>query len=259
MSEYETAEGSMSNITDKRAAAFEYVAGTLRGDERSAFQQLLREDKELQTEVQLWEEQLMTKHFTTHERPPAEETWRNIEAQLFNNRADKAPPKKSRRNTWFDALLGWKTAGLGFAMLWMLTLSLWVFNAFSPQSQTLNPNLDYVAVLTDEKEQALLTALTSSTGRTLWLKWEADQTELFEPENSIQLWAQSRRDGQVRPIAVFDNNTLTSIDLDEASLRLIHDSEYLLLTLEEEGGSAIDEPSEQLLARGVCVRLSSAT
>jgi len=87
----------------------------------------------------------------------------------------------------------------------------------------------------------------------LWLRWE---DELVKDASSVQLWAQSRRDGQIRPLHVFDQNNINQVALDETALRLVQDSEFLILTLEEEGGSSIDEPSDIVLAKGVCVRLT---
>jgi anti-sigma-K factor RskA len=115
------------------------------------------------------------------------------------------------------------------------------------------PNADYVAVLTARDGEAKLTALTASDGQTLWLQW---QDVAVESDTSIQLWALSKRDGQIRSIAVFDSTSAKSLMLDQANLRLIKDAEKLILTSEELGGSAMDEPSENVIASGVCVRLT---
>ena len=123
---------------------------------------------------------------------------------------------------------------------------------FNHLDQAGKPNADYLAVLLDQAEQPVLTAITASTGNTLWLKWENWQAP---EEGSLQLWAKSRRDGQVRPLLVFEQHKLTEVKLDEATLRLIKDSSHLMMTAEEQGGSAIDEPSELVLATGVCIRL----
>ena len=134
-------------------------------------------------------------------------------------------------------------------MIWALVMTVW------PQldvHKNIHPNTDYVAVLTDKNNKPMLTALTSSENNRLWLQW---QNDIVEPDTSIQLWARSRRDGEIRPLLVFDNQTANEIELNQAVLRLIKDSSDLLLTREELGGSAIDEPSDLIIAQGACVRL----
>lgn len=236
----------MSGIEDREreleGEAFEYVAGTLSPDERRAFELRLANDEALAAEVQFWEAQLMSMHATNKEREPLPGSWDAIEKRIQPRSAERTAP------SWW-----WKFSALGFAMVWVLTLAIFI-GTDNRQTITTQPNSDYVAVLTSENGDALLTALTSSDGEQLWLKWEG---AIEKGDGSLQLWAQSRRDGQVRPLLVFDEQQ-QSLQLDEATYRLIRDSSHLLLTLEEEGGSAIDEPSEQLVAKGVCVRLAEA-
>jgi anti-sigma-K factor RskA len=110
-----------------------------------------------------------------------------------------------------------------------------------------------VAVLLDDSDVPILTALTASDGNTLWLKWEKWQTP---KDHSLQLWAKSRRDGQIRPLLVFGNRELKEVKLDEATLRLIKDSSHLIITQEEVGGSSLDEPSDMIIAKGICIRLA---
>ena len=81
--------------------------------------------------------------------------------------------------------------------------------------------------------------------------------DVLPADQDYQLWAVSRSDGETRSIAVIASKDMTLLELSEAQWRLIKDSESLMLTIEEEGGSAIDEPSDELVARGLCVRLKS--
>jgi anti-sigma-K factor RskA len=221
--------------------AFEYVAGSLSPEERSAFELRLQSEPELGAELRFWEEQLMSMQ-TSEDREPLPGAWQAIEKRIQPQVRQQEAPRSF-----------WKFSALGFAMAWMLTLA--VFFAGNTQAPLPSqPNSDYVAVLTGDSGEALLTALTSADGEQLWLKWEG---QVDKGDGSLQLWAQSRRDGQVRPLVVFDE-LQQSLLLDEATYRLIRDSSHLLLTREEEGGSAIDEPSEELIAKGVCVRLDEA-
>lgn len=239
------------------AQAFEYVVGTLPHDERAAFERACVDDLELQKEVQLWEEQFMSMQDAA-EKAPASSTWTGIEAHMQGAPKVAETPAFSFASM-FTSL--WQKSSGVFAVLWIATLGVWAFQAGGPDIMD-EPNTDYVAVLsTQGSEQPVLTVLTSSDGANLWLKWEKDATQvadILQDNKSIQLWAQSRRDGQIRPLVVFEGSTPRELQLDEATWRLIKDSAYLILTEEEIGGSAIDEPSEALIAKGICIRFSDA-
>ncbi|MBX2858497.1 MAG: anti-sigma factor [Cellvibrionaceae bacterium] len=243
------------SINNIEGLAFEFVTGTLRGSERASFKQKMRSQTEVAAVVSFWEERLMAQQATTIERIPRTDTWNKIAARISPEISEE---KSSKKSSFFD-LFRWQRAVMTFTFLWAVSVTLW-FGYERSQGQEFVPNSDYVAVLTDtENRKPLLTALTATEGKTLWLKWEGADKDFQQANSSIQLWAQSRRDGQIRPLHVFDRTGVAEIELDEATLRLIKDSEYLLLTREEEGGSAIGEPSEAILARGLCVRLNANT
>jgi len=236
--------------SDANYDAFEYVTGTLRDEERQRFSTRLQHDPELQASVQFWEEQLMMSQ-PLKQRAPATTTWQQIEnkiiAESSSTTADDASGDSA--SGWFAQLRFWRLGTLAIGFLWLLTLSFW---GLDKGFQLNTPNTDYIAVLTADDGNPLLTALTANDTGQLWLKWE--QMEI-KPDTNLQLWAQSRRDGQIRPLLVF-NQLQQQYELDEATLRLIRDSSFLLLTEEEPGGSAIDEPSDVLIAKGACVRFN---
>ena len=66
----------------------------------------------------------------------------------------------------------------------------------------------------------------------------------------------SKRDGQIRPLGVFAQTAVEQQALSVPNWRLIKDAESLLLTEEDIGGSPIDEPSDIVIAKGVCVLLA---
>ncbi len=241
---------SDNNSNHEESQAFEYVLGTMRGAERDAFAAQLRSDETLAADVRYWEETLTPPADELSELPPAATTLANIQTTI-NNRLNRNTPAEP--TSFWEKLLPWKTAtAIAFCLLFVVSGVL-VTNIPTPPGQTLNA--DYVAVLVDESDQPVLTALTASDGSTLWLKWENWQ----EPDgHSLQLWSQSRRDGEIRPLVVFDGAEKDAIPLDQATWRLIKDSSHLIITREEVGGSPFDEPSEQVIATGVCIRLEKA-
>ncbi|MFP6790935.1 MAG: anti-sigma factor [Thalassolituus sp.] len=237
----------MINADDKNALALEYVLGTLRGEEREAFAEQLRSDDSLMQAVRYWEQSLMPAPESVPSLAPNPDTFAKIQARINNNEQSTAQEKSV---TFWEKLLPWKiVTGAAFAML-LLMSGLLLNNSIN---QNIGLNADYVAVLVDNNDAPILTALTSSNGKTLWLKWE----DWHAPQDhSLQLWAKSRRDGQIRPLLVFNNREQKEVQIDEATLRLIRDSSDLIITKEEQGGSPLDEPSDIVIAKGVCIRLA---
>lgn len=236
----------MNNFEDKNALALEYVLGTLRGEERDEFEQQLANDERLLKEVRSWEAALMASPESMPALEPKADTFKKIKAAINQN----SSAENDKPLSIWEKLLPWKMiSAAAFAML--IVVSGLLLNNTVNQDASLNT--DYVAVLVDGKDTPILTALTASDGNTLWLKWENWQAS---HKHSLQLWAKSRRDGQVRPLLVFNETELTQVKLDEATLRLIQDSSHLIITQEEVGGAALGEPSDMVIAKGVCIRLA---
>ena len=228
--------------------AFEYVAGTLSADERVAYERRLENASEERERVAFWQSKLSELDLSAGTLQPEEDTWQAIAAAT----SPRSEPATSSSKTTLN--VGWlKWAAPSFAMMLLAVVLLG-----KPLFTSLEaPNTDYIAVLTNSEGGAVLTALTTkntkqSEGK-MWLQWEASEPE---DDHSYQLWAISKRDGQVRSLAVFDDTTQPELALSEATFRLVSDSSFLLLTQEEPGGSAIDEPSDALIAKGVCVRFN---
>ena len=225
---------------DDKTLAFDYVTGVLRGSERNQFEQRLRNDVTLQAEVSFWEEQLMSMSDKEKGIIPDAEVWRGIESRLQQARPAVAPV----------ARLGWLWPGISAFASVLLAVCVWLLLARDPLQQ---PNADYVAVLTDETGAPQLTVLTATGGAQLWLKWEEVK---IPADKNLQLWAVSKRDGQVRPLGVFAQTDIQQLPLTIPQWRLIKDSSHLILTEEDVGGSPLDEPSEIVLTKGVCVLLA---
>ena len=227
-------------LDDKRLA-FDYVAGVLRGAERHEFKQRLSSDPLLQVEVSFWEEQLMSLSDEQQGIKPDLSVWRGIEARL--SAQDRPADTRLSRFAWL-----WPSVSAVATL--MLAVCLWLLVARDPLQQ---PNADYVAVLTNDSGAPQLTVLTATGGAQLWLKWEAIE---IADEKNLQLWAVSKRDGQIRPLGVFAQTDIQQLPLTVPQWRLIKDSSHLILTEEDVGGSPLDEPSDVILAKGVCVLLA---
>lgn len=242
-------------MSQQKETAFEYVAGTLKAKERTEYEALLSTSSEQQALVKFWQEQLLAFDIRAGERPPAADTWSKISKAIGRSEETTLPTSNltNRQNPFFASWFAWLSASMATLLLAFILVNPYI----NPPSD--KPNTDYIAVLTDEEGNAVLTALTTAKDQALWLQWEpgsiyVQQTVAGLPkEISMQLWAVSKRDGQVRSLAIFDD-IKNKMELNETHFRLITDSSFLLLTREEPGGSPIDEPSEHLIAKGVCVR-----
>ena len=236
---------SVDSLLNHDVLAFEYVTGVMRGEERQVFERLLHNNESLADQVRFWEEQLMQLSDEDEQRPLAPEVWSYIQVQL-NSSSPQTEVTAASGFMW-SRLFTWaipSIACLIFASLLLVT---------TLQKNNAGPNADYVAVLTDAQGAARLTVLTATKGTALWLKWENLK---IAPDKNVQLWAVSKRDGQRRPLGVFAQTDIAQVDLSTANWRLIKDAESLILTEEDVGGSAIDEPSDIILAKGVCVLLA---
>ena len=227
-----------SGVNDQQQA-FDYVTGVMRGNERKRFAQRLQQDAELQAHVSYWEEELMKLSDKDQVLLPEEDTWDKISALV--NRTRVEPRRFWSR--WFWQSVSAATCMLFAAFVWL------TYSSNSLQQ----PNADYVAVLTDPAGAPQLTVLTATGGAQLWLKWE---TVDMPADKNLQLWAVSKSDGQIRPLGVFDRTDIQQLPLTVPQWRLIKDSSHLLLTEEDVGGSPLDEPSEIVVAKGVCVLLA---
>ena len=237
--------GQTPDNASREQLAFDYVTGVMRGSERKAFASQLQRDADLQDKVHFWEEELIAMSDSNEQRPINPNTWQAIEKQLaVSMQKTTASPGRS----WWK--INWLPAASVALSLLMLCLVILL-----PAQKSSAPNTDYVAVLTNTKGAPLLTALTGTSAKTLWLKWEG---LTISPDKNLQLWAVSRNDGQIRSLAVFKSLGQHQLALTDTHMHLIRDAAFLWLTEEETGGSATDEPSEKILAKGACVFLDKA-
>ena len=228
-------QGTHDPLEDERLA-FEYTSGILRGEERSEFERRLALQPALQKLVQFWEEQLM------HLQDPAPlapkpDTWSAIETRVNPAERHDDPPIK-----WVWALFGAMAAV--FVLLVFPTPN---------QVRPTPPVVDYVAVMTDSNQRPGVTIFGAELDKQLSLHWQLES--LGSQTKDYQLWVVSKRDGQTRSIAVLENDTILELQLSDASWRLITDAGSLILSLEDAGGSATDEPSADIIAVGVWIRI----
>ena len=236
-----------SDFLDSDNAIFEYVVGTLKGELRIQFEKRMREDESIQLKVLAWEEHFVSLNATNLTRQPSKNNWRIIEDRINASRRDSNQTKPSflARLFW----LPWLLSG-ALSVLLILNSNLLPNNLDDGEKEL---PIDYVAVMTTPDGSAALSTVAKGDNKLMWLHW---QEQKITNAQNYQLWAVSRSDGETRSISVIANSNTELLKLSEAEWRLIKDADSLLLTIEEVGGSPIDEPSDQLVAKGLCVRLS---
>lgn len=236
-----------SDFLNSDDAVFEYVAGTLEGEQRVQFEKLMREDESIQLKILAWEERLVYLNSANSTREPTKNNWPIIEKRINANRqlSEQTEANLFVRLFW----LPWLLTG-ALSVLLMLNSNLLPSNLDDVEKDL---PIDYVAVMTTADGTAALSTVAKGENKLMWLHW---QEQKITDEQNYQLWAVSKSDGETRSISVIANSNTELLELSEAEWRLIKDADSLLLTIEEVGGSPIDEPSDQLVAKGLCVRLT---
>jgi len=234
--------------------ASQFVLGQLSSRVTQRVISLMQFHDMLEARIDYWQQRLVVLDQYTKPLPPSESTWLAIKQQL-----DLKPIQKPQRqqSNWLSALTSqlrqwFKMPVMHLATAFSAAL-IAIMVTLSNQPTNNNP-LSYVAVLTEPNGQASLVASAYGGSRKLVLN--IVQPAIIKPQQTLELWAISKSDQQVRSLGVIPSGIKPmEQQLSKAQWRLIKDSHSLIVTVEEIGGSAIGEPSEQVIARGLCVRL----
>jgi anti-sigma-K factor RskA len=222
--------------------ASNYVTGTLRGPARKRMKTLMREDAALQKRVRQWESKLQPLHQVTPEITPKKSTWANI-AKAINGAADPLMEKILKRLRFYKYLSA-------TAMTCALVIAVM---AWAPMQQEKPAAINYVAVMKDNQEQPSMVVTLTKEGRVLALDMLEKPT--LETNQNLQLWAISKQDGSVNSLGVIDVNKRIEKSLTKPQWGLIKDAEYLIVSVENLGGSVSGTPSGQVISKGLCVKV----
>ncbi|WP_431095545.1 anti-sigma factor [Polaromonas aquatica] len=188
-----------SALMDQLAAS--YALGTLRGGARRRFEALARDNATLRAAALVWQSRLSSVAELQPLEAPSPAVWKRIENLV---RADKearamqaargaAPPVAA--GGWWSSLGLWRggaAAGL-IATVAAIVVGLNVNGRLSGQVNeltaklTATPEIEYVAVLTDDKASASLLVTFDPKNKTLVLKRVGGFRE--QPDKSLELWA----------------------------------------------------------------------
>jgi len=253
--------------------ATQYVLGTLCTRVHNRAEKLLIDYPLLQSRVNYWQNNLSSLDKLTPELSPKESSWQAISACIDNLETDtitsniqpiKSEQKKSNKEynkpsvmDVFSRILNWlplpnQKLAHAFSVIVISILSLALLTSNTEENS--NDPLSYVAVLTNQNQQAQLVASTYGASKKLILNIidipKIDKTE------DLELWVVSKTDNEARSLGTIPRDiNLFEQQLTEAQWRLIKYSGSLIVTIEDIGGSPIGEPSDTIVSRGLCVRL----
>lgn len=258
-----------TNVVEHLASQF--VLGTLSNLVHKRVIKLCKDNELLENRISFWQEKLISIDQKTVELPPSDHSW-SVIADALNLDLDTAispvteknkPPEQvkesllSKITNFFSEsvrsipFLSTPMYRLttAFSVVVMVLATLVINPVFTNSDQ-----LSYVAVLTNEEGNAHIVA--STYGESQKLVVNVVNSPAIEKEQALELWVVSKTDAQARSLGVIpQGETLIEQQLTQAQWRLIKDSDSLIVTIEDAGGSPIGEPSEYIVSKGLCVRL----
>lgn len=244
--------------------ASHYVLGALSGRVTNRINQLRVQfdSRELDNRIQNWEQKLAPLNNEVPELAPKPQTWQHIEAQIQQRSritANLSTPQHAATGglfgRWLDQLgVRFYQFTTAFSLVCVMILGM-VLTFNSLQQINDNGSLSYVAVLSNEQQAPSVVASTYGESQLLML----DIVDLpdLAPDQTFELWVTSKTDFQTRSLGEIPANVSSlSRTLSTAEWRLIKDSDSLLITIEEAGGSPVGEPMGDVVSQGACVQLS---
>lgn len=251
--------------------ASQFVLGTLSTLVQKRVVRLCKDIELLESRILFWQERLVYIDEKTMELSPSDQSWSVIANALNLEHDSLVLPEEEKSNklvqvqqsllsrvtvffhdvlrstSFFSTPMHQLTTAFSIVIIVLVTLQ------FNPVTN--NPEqLSYVAVLTEDDGSPHLVA--STYGESQKLIVNIVNTPIIEKEQVLELWVVSKTDSEARSLGVIpQGKTLIEQQLTQAQWRLIQDSDSLIITIEDAGGSPIGEPSEHIVSRGLCVRL----
>jgi len=184
------------SLMDQLAAS--YALGTLRGGARRRFETLARDNATLRAAALVWQSRLSSVAELQPQEAPSPVVWKRIENLI---KADKEARAMQAARAVPSAMGWWSSLGLwrggaaagAIATLAAVVVGLNVNGRLSGQVSeltaklTATPEIEYVAVLTDDKASASLLVTFDPKNKTLALKRVGNFRE--QPDKSLELWA----------------------------------------------------------------------
>lgn len=244
--------------------AASYALGTLRGGARRRFEALARDNATLRAAALIWQGRLASVAELQPQAAPSPAVWKRIENLVKADKEAQAmqvarakPVTPASAGGWWTSLGLWRgAAGLGaLAAVVAVVTGLNLNTQLSGQVQELTaklsatPDIQYVAVLADDKASASMLVTFDPKNKKLLLKRVGAFQE--QPDKSLQLWALPPGSGP-RSLGVLGSEAvvrLTAVDSD------VREVPMLAISLEPKGGvPAGSGPSGPVLFKGALIQ-----
>jgi len=210
------------DLADRLAAA--YGLGTLRGGARRRFEAQARRSPALRAAALVWQQRFAGMTELQPGEAPSPNVWKRIDIELARQRQSGAAAQALAQD-WRRALRWWR--GAAFAGALAAFAALGVQLAAQLQAQ---PQIQYVAVLTDDRSAASMLVTFDPSRNTLTLK----RLGAFQegPDKSLQLWALPPQGGP-RSLGVLGADAVVKLTAAENQVRAVP---ALAISLEPKGG-----------------------
>lgn len=249
------------SLMDQLAAS--YALGTLRGGARRRFETLARDNAPLRAAALIWQSRLGSVAELQPQAAPSPAVWQrienlvNAEKQARAMQAARAAPVAAAAGGWWASLGLWRGAAAAgaFAAVIAVVTGLNLNTQLSGQVQELSaklsatPEIQYVAVLADDKASASMLVTFDPKNKKLLLKRVGDFRE--QPDKSLELWALPPG-AAPRSLGVLSGDPVVRLTAAGSDMQEVP---TLAISLEPKGGvPAGSGPSGPVLFKGALIQ-----
>ena len=238
-------------LLDRLAAA--YALGTLRGGARRRFEALARQSATVRAAALIWQERFASMTELQQAQAPSPNVWKRISNTIAAERTPAAAQPTDE--SWWRALGLWRSAALAGALATVAAVGVslnlngrmqdrdaQLAQASQARSQLAQqnaelaaqlqarPDIQYVAVLADDKSAASMLVTFDPRNNTLSLKRVGGFQEA--PDKSLQLWALPPGGG-AQSLGVLSGEPVVRLT---AAGEQMKEAPTLAITLEPKGG-----------------------
>ena len=225
------------------ATAGEYVLGTLRGEERAAFEREMAAHFVVRREVYAWQDRLFSLNLIPAPADAPASLWARIEQSL----PTRAAFAEARASFW-SRLNVWRwTGAAGFALAALLAAAL----VLRPTVTTVETQ--YVAVLQSPDRSMAGWVVDASNPHELRMIPLVDNT--VTTQNSMEIWTKAEGADRPTSLGLLPTNAVTIIPKNR--LPTLEGNQLFEITLEPLNGSPTGGPTGPILYLGKTVSLPS--
>jgi anti-sigma-K factor RskA len=246
--------------------AASYALGTLRGPARRRFETMAREQSAVRAAALIWQGRLASINELQTSAQPAPAVWTRIDNLLQaqreqtvmqNARATAQVPLSTGRPGWLRSLTVWRmtSAAGALATVVAITTGVGVRDKLGHEIAQLQtqlqaaPQIDYVAVLADDKAAASMLVTFDPKNNKLTLQRVGAYREA--DDRSLQLWALPPSGGP-RSLGVLGHDKLLRLAAAEGDVREVP---TLAISLEPKGGvPSATGPTGPVLFKGALIQ-----